>query len=331
MIFKCKNCGGNSVFSPERQKMFCPHCDGEDSDELKTGGDSLHVCLNCGGEIAVNDYISASKCPYCDHYLIFDERVEGEYEPRLVIPFKIGKDSVKKLMRGKFKSAVFAPSDFLSEVKLKTIEGMYVPFFLYDYDANWDYEGEGTKIHKWTAGNTEYTEISYYRLIRNMDIDFNRIPVDASIAMDDSVMDLMEPYTYEALENFRTKYMSGFFAERYNEPSQELEYRAKEKAKKDSEVLLQATLGGYNTCRSIRKNFTLNQTQSDYTLFPVWIYSYHYKGQEYRFHINGQTGKIVGKVPVAKGKVVGYGITLWVILTVMMVMIEYIVRVIILR
>lgn len=329
MIFKCKNCGGNTVFSPERQKMFCPYCEGEGSEELKKGGDSLHTCLNCGGEIAVNDYLSASKCPYCDHYLIFDERVEGEYEPHLMIPFKLGKEGVKKLLRQKFKSAVFAPSDFLSEVRLKTIEGMYVPFFLYDYAANWDYEGEGTKIRKWISGNTEYTEISYYQLIRNMDIDFNRIPVDASIAMEDSVMDLMEPYDYEAMETFQAKYMSGFFGERYNETMEELGYRAKQKAKRDSEALLQATLGGYNTSRAIRKEFTIDPKESDYTLFPVWIYSYYYKGEEYRFHVNGQTGKIVGKVPVSKGKVIGYGVTLYVILTIMMVMLEYIVRVII--
>lgn len=327
MIFKCKNCGGNTVFLPERQKMFCPYCEGEDSDECKTGGDSLHVCLNCGGEIAVNDYMSASKCPYCDNYLIFDERVEGEYEPHLMIPFKIGKEKVKQLLREKFKKAVFAPSDFLAEVKLKTIEGMYVPFFLYDYAANWDYEGEGTKIRKWISGNTEYTEISYYQLIRNMDIDFQRIPVDASIAMEDSVMDLMEPYTYDALEAFRAKYMSGFFGERYNETTEELEYRAKQKAKTDAEVLLQATLGGYNTSRTIRKNLSLDRTKANYTLFPVWIYSYYYKGEDYRFHINGQTGKIVGKVPVSKGKVIGYGITLWSILTAMMCLLQYIIRV----
>ena len=43
MIFKCKNCGGNVVYSPERKKMFCPFCESEDSEErqdsvIDTGG-----------------------------------------------------------------------------------------------------------------------------------------------------------------------------------------------------------------------------------------------------------------------------------------------------
>ena len=37
MIFKCKNCGGNVVYSPERKKMFCPFCESEDSEERQDG------------------------------------------------------------------------------------------------------------------------------------------------------------------------------------------------------------------------------------------------------------------------------------------------------
>ena len=37
MIFRCKNCGGNVVYSPERKKMFCPFCESEDSEEREDG------------------------------------------------------------------------------------------------------------------------------------------------------------------------------------------------------------------------------------------------------------------------------------------------------
>ena len=48
MIFKCKNCGGNVVYSPERKKMFCPFCESEDSEErqdgvIETSGDENSV------------------------------------------------------------------------------------------------------------------------------------------------------------------------------------------------------------------------------------------------------------------------------------------------
>jgi len=52
-----------------------------------------------------------------------------------MIPLLLGKDKVKELMRKKFKSCVFAPDDFCSDVKLDTMTSMYVPFWMYDYRA----------------------------------------------------------------------------------------------------------------------------------------------------------------------------------------------------
>lgn len=78
------------------------------------------------------------------------------------------------------------------------------------------FHGEGTKVRSWTTGNTQYTETSYYDIVRDMDIDFVKIPVDASVGMPDDVMDLMEPFDYKELQEFKPEYLSGFHSERYN-------------------------------------------------------------------------------------------------------------------
>lgn len=313
MIFKCKNCSGNAVYSPEHYKMYCPYCGSLESDEKKTTGESLTTCINCGGEITVNDFTAASQCPYCDSYIVFDERVTGEYTPHLILPFKIGKEATKKLLREKFKSCVFAPDDFLSEAKLNSMQGMYVPFWMYDYHAKCHYDGEGTKVRRWRSGDREFTETSVYHIVRDMEVDFEKLPVDASDAMPDSIMDLMEPYNYTALEAFKAEYMSGFFAERYNKEAALVESRAKSKAQNDATLLLRQSINGYNLGVSVERDshVTLNNEQTNYALLPVWIYNYKYKGQDYRFHVNGQTGKVIGKVPVSKKKVWGYGATVF--------------------
>lgn len=41
-----------------------------------------------------------------------------------------------------------------------------------------------------------------------------------------------------------------------------------------------------------------------YTLLPVWIITYKYKGKIYPFAINGQTGKLYGSLPAATDKLV---------------------------
>ena len=324
MVFKCKNCGGNTIYSPEKKKMYCPFCESIDSEEQNDSAGDIQICPNCGGEVLVEEYTSATQCKYCDNYLIFNERVEGEFAPNLIIPFQYSKEMVKKLLRDKFKKSIFAPTDFLSEVKLNTMQGDYVPFWLYDYNTQCEYSGEGSRTRVWRVGDMEYTETSIYDIYRNMDIQFDRIPVDASIKMQDDVMDLLEPYEYNQLESFKPSYMSGFEGERYNVNSETVEPRARRKMEEDAHQILSRTISGYTTTNQRHKNITTSDENVNYGLLPVWTYMYTYKDKTYPFYINGQTAKIIGKTPVSSAKVFSYGFTLWGILTAMLCMIAYI-------
>lgn len=354
MIFRCKNCGGNVVYSPERKKMFCPFCESEDSEEREDGvivtseeenrqpasgvdaqtqeggttgataqpksavGNAQQkvtkVCPNCGGEIPMTAATSATQCPYCDNYLIVDDQISGVYTPHMLIPFKMGKEGCKQLIRSKFEKCVFAPTDFLSEVRLNGIHGDYVPFWFYDYNTNCTFHGEGTKVRSWTTGNTQYTETSYYDIVRDMDIDFDKIPVDASVGMPDDVMDLMEPFDYKEMREFKPEYLSGFYSERYNMTSDLIESRAKSKMQEDAKKMLNDSYSGYASVRKIAENVSVTDSSVNYGLLPVWKYDYTYKGKEYPFYVNGQTGKLVGIAPISKAKVWAYAGTLGVTL-----------------
>lgn len=212
MIYRCKNCGGNVIYHPDKKKMYCPHCGGENSEE-EIVSSVMTECANCGAPLEISDFTSACKCAYCGSYVILDEKVEGELKPHVILPFQISKEKAVELLRKEFQSRIFTPGTFLSEATLEGMEGVYVPFFLYDYLATYEYAGTGTKVRSWRRGNTEYVETSHYRVERDMDIDFEGIPVDASINMDDRIMDLMEPFDSKALKTFQKKYMSGFEGE----------------------------------------------------------------------------------------------------------------------
>lgn len=312
MIFKCKNCGGNVVYHPEKHSMFCPFCDSENSEERTDENlGELTICPNCGGEVKVQEHTSATQCPSCDCYLIFNERVEGAFAPKTIIPFQLSKETCKRSIKDKFKKYLFAPTDFLAEARLNEIQGVYVPYWFYDYDTHWDFQAEGTKIRSWTSGNTQYTETSYYDIVRDMDIRFQKIPVDASVQMPDDVMDLMEPFNYGQLEDFSPEYISGFYAEKYNMPSNAVEERARKKMTDDADRLLMDSYSGYSSVKVQRRNLQLRDSRSDYGLLPVWKYIYTYQGKEYPFYMNGQTGKIVGNPPISKKKLWAYTGTIW--------------------
>lgn len=324
MIYKCVNCGANAIFSPEHGTMFCESCDSINSEKKMPGG-GMVSCVNCGAEIEPKQYQSAYKCEYCDTYMIFDERVEGEYEPHLIMPFKISKKQAIENIKKEFGKKLFLPSGFLKEASLKTMEGIYVPFFMYDFFCQYDYEGTGKKVRVWRVGNTEYTETSTYKIERSMDIDFTKIPVDASILMDDETMDLLEPYDYAALEKFQTKYMSGFFGEMKNMEPESVESRARIKAKRDAKELMNQTISGYSAIVPQREDVNLNNTKTEYALLPVWAYTYRYKGKDYHFKLNGQTGKMIGKIPISIEKALGYSSTLFIGLSAAVMLLAYLI------
>ena len=321
MIFKCKNCGGNTIYSPEKKALICPYCDSVEAYERKDGNSSggVGVCPECGGTIPVEDFDSAVKCPYCDNSVIINERVEGAFLPKYIVPFELGRDGCKKIIRDRFTKYTFAPADFLSEVRLDSMEGVYVPFWFYDYNTKAIFEGEGTKSRSWTSGNYRYTETHYYAVVREMDIPFEKLPADASIKMPDDIMDLMEPYDYSKLADFKPEFLSGFHAEYYNMPAEEIEYRAQKKMENDAVTLLRGSISGYGSVRTNSQSIRVLSRNTDYGLMPVWRYVYQYKNKDYPFYVNGETGKIVGTAPFSKTKLVVYSSTIWLLLTAIMV------------
>lgn len=311
------------MYSPEKHGMYCPFCESEESDERAPGlTGSLTVCPNCGGEVPVEEHTSATRCPYCDSYLIFDERVEGKYEPRMMIPFQIGKETCKQSLKDKFRKCRFAPVDFLSEARLNSMQGCYVPYWFYDYDTVCSFQGEGTRVKVWVSGDREYTETSTYAVNRSMDIRFEKIPVDASLAMPDDVMELIAPFRYDQMTTFQPRLMSGFYGEKYNMPWEEVEMRARSLMKADAEKLLRESYAGYNSVRTLSQDVHVRDSRISYGLLPVWKYIYRYKDQEYPFYVNGQTGKIVGTAPFSKGRFMAYVGTLWACCTAVLALLQ---------
>ena len=119
-------------------------------------------------------------------------------------------------------------------------------------------------------------------------------------------MDLMEPYEYADMIKHDNKFLSGFEAETYNMTPDKVESRAREKADKANHGWIHEYTTGYSTLTQERFMSNNRQTGTRFALMPVWIYEYRFQNQNYKFYVNGQTGKCVGTPPRSIGKAIGF-------------------------
>ena len=81
-----------------------------------------------------------------------------------------------------------------------------------------------------------------------------------------------------------------------------------EMIKKSTEDAFRSTVDGYTSVIPETTNVQLQNGKAKYALYPVWILNTTWNGQKYTFAMNGQTGKLVGDLPMDKG---AYNKYLW--------------------
>lgn len=324
--YKCPSCGGAIEFDSELQKMKCPYCDTEfDVETLKAydedntpmpeddmtwesaagaewtedeaSGMRMYVCQSCGGEVVGDEHMAATKCPYCDNPVVVVGNLTGQLKPDFVIPFKLDREAAKAGLRKHLSGKRLLPKEFKAENHIDDVRGVYVPFWLFDTDADARLRWRGTRVRSWSDSNYYYTETRHYSILREGNIAFDRIPVDGSTKMADDLMESLEPFRFSDAVDFQTAYLAGYLADKYDVSAEDSVSRANDRVRESTRDAFAATVHGYATLTPQESSIQLHNGKSSYALYPVWLLNTTYKGEKYTFAMNGQTGKFVGNLP----------------------------------
>lgn len=326
--YKCPNCGGIIEFDSGTQMMKCPYCDTtfdpaalqqmdaalntQKPDEMdwqmpqntfnqqELDAMNVYSCHSCGGEIIADATTGATHCPFCGNPVVLTGAFSGALKPDAVIPFKISKEQAKQALKDFTKDKKLVPKFFSSESHLDEIKGVYVPYWLFstDVDAHINYRATRTRV--WRAGDRQYTETSHFLLERQGGLSFDDIPVDGSTKVDDTMMESLEPYDLSELRPFQTAFLSGYYADKYNVDAETCQERANERIRQSTADVFQQTVGGYIAPVAESSSIRLLNNTCRYALFPVWLLNTSFEGKLYPFAMNGQTGKLVGDLPMDK-------------------------------
>ncbi len=331
--YQCPACTGPLHFSSDSGKLACEYCgelfeveamellyaDKEQATEKVASNTEwdltmdeigeeeganmrTYTCPSCGAELICDDTTAATSCPYCNNPTIVQGHFTGMLRPDFVIPFKLDKETAKATLKNYYKGKKFLPKSFSEGNKIEELKGIYVPFWLFDglSDADIRYRASTKSFH--IEGDYEVTVTEHYRVVRQGNIAFEKVPVVGSTKMPDAHMDAIEPYDYLELVPFSSAYLPGYLADKYDMEADTCIERANERIRTSTEDVFDATVTGYTTYNSESSTIDIQPGEVKYVLLPVWILNTKWKGKDFLFAMNGQTGKLIGDLPVDKGK-----------------------------
>ena len=329
--YKCPCCGGAIAFDSDLQRMKCPYCDTEFEMETLAQYDAVlnsepkedltwntdagsewssdeesglrsYICNSCGGEIVGDANLAATACPFCGNPVVITGNFSGTLKPDYVIPFKLDKNAAKEKLTNHFKGKRLLPKVFKDQNHIDEIKGMYVPFWLFNADADADIRYRATRIRTWSDGSYRYTENNFYSVSRSGTLEFVNIPFDGSKRIDNDLMESIEPFDMSQAVDFQTAYLAGYFADKYDVDAEESIPRINERVKTSTEQTFASTISGYSSVVPESSSIRLSNGKAKYALYPVWFLNTSWNGNTYTFAMNGQTGKFVGDLPVDKAE-----------------------------
>ena len=333
IAYTCPCCGAPLNFSGASGKLECASCGNtyeteaieamnpasendfvqfdlpkETFGEENAAGMQAYICKRCGAELMTEDTTTATECPYCGSPTILPDRIEGGVKPEKVIPFTISKEQAQKQFEDYFKGKRLLPNIFKnSRNRIADMRRLYVPYWLFDCeaDANIVYDAEKEHVHR--EGDWEITRTEHYIVRRKGSMAFENIPVDASQKLDNKITESLEPYDLSAAVDFSPSVLAGALADHADVNAAECEGRAVERVENSITQAVRSTVNGYTRVIERSKNIRTEGGKVTPVLLPVWLITTEKGDEVYIFAINGQTGRLTCDVPADKKKAFAWG------------------------
>lgn len=323
--YNCPSCAAPLTFNPERQRFCCDYCLSEFSPEKiqqlyakreEGGADArqefkeeqhegyVFHCDSCGAEVVTTSSTAATTCFYCHNPVVMKGRLSGDFRPDRIIPFRLSKEQAVSVFMENTKKKKFLPKDFLSNNHIEKMTGVYFPYWYIDTQQDSHMVATGKKYRHWTSGNRRYTETSYFNLYRSGDVYVRNVFERALSSTDREMLQCVHPFDLSQAQKFSMSYLSGFQAEKRDIEKRNIQQMVDSRVDEYCKQVLKGTCKGYSDVQIKSYNDRTDIESWSYTLLPVWIMTYKYKGKIYPYAINGQTGKIYGSLPAATGRLV---------------------------
>lgn len=327
---KCPSCGGVMDFDPATGGLSCPYCghteaivkkpqqpetaaeldfsQAESMGNYDWGAEKKTVICNACGAESVYDALEISAvCPFCGSNQVMEAAGQKSMAPGGVVPFQITDEKASQLFKSWIRKKWFCPKLAKESAKAKNFKGVYLPYWTFDVRTASDYTAEYGKDRRIRKGEETKIVTDWYGTRGTYRESFDDELVCAATNHNRSMLIDIEPYDTAANKSYKPEYVAGFAAERYSVGIKDAWNMAKESIRRKLSGSIEKKIKQEEHADRVR-NINIATKYRDitykYLLLPVWLSSYKYKDKVYQFMVNGQTGKVSGKIPISIPKVI---------------------------
>jgi predicted Zn-ribbon and HTH transcriptional regulator len=327
---KCPMCGGVMDFDPALGKLHCPYCDYVEDivseEEEETAAEELDFlsaentsncdwgvetktvyCKSCGGEMVYDALEIAGECPYCGSNQVMEAKGENTLAPGGVCVFKLDAKQAAEKFKNWIKKRWFCPKEAKETAKPKDFKGVYLPYWTFDTQTTTKFTAEyGINRQKRNSKGETVTVTDWYNCSGTHREFVDDQTVCGTTRHEQGLLNGILPYDTADNKAYKPEYVAGFASERYSIGLKDAWDKAKSlisgRLKRNITEKIKNTYHA-DSVRSLKMSTGFGNIKYKYLLLPVWMACFKYKDKIYKFMVNGQTGKVSGKIPVSPVKV----------------------------
>ena len=313
VVERCKIC--EALIDSE--DLFCSNCGAEaptseGHHEPQTTLKFCFKCQGCGASMSYDAAVQNLRCPFCGSEKVDQQADQKSLAARWVVPFQTDQPQVQQILQRWLGTGFWRPNDLVRQAQVTDIRPVYVPYWAFSAktwtywtadssDVPWGARGDWRPVTGEHRGSYEGVLIGASSVLTPSETG-GLCPFNLTLAVKDQEVDL-DQWIVEQVKVQR----------KFARPQARL---AVEELERNS---CKKYVPG--RCRNMKVNVRLSAVEGHPVLLPIWILAYRYKGQLYRFLINGQTGRHFGTAPVSWWKVflVGLSVLAFAILAMLVV------------
>lgn len=330
----CPECNGNMEWNASKQALVCPYCGtvsewqnaqaepGSHIVELDLekalrdpainsknwGGERKEVkCQNCHAVSVFVDNRVAQRCDFCGSPAIVPYEDQGDsITPQSILPFKISDGQIRDLIKKWYRTRWFAPNRLKSAALTDTLNGIYLPYWTFDAQANAHWTAEAgyyyyeTETYRDSKGETQTREVRHTRwepASGRLQHFFDDELVPGSSGVHQQLLREVEPFpTKTDLKPYSPEYVRGWTVERYQVDLPTAAAQSRKQMDSKIHDMCAREIPG-DTYRDLEVSTLYQRRTFKHILAPVWLVSYTYGSKTFQIVANGYTGQIAGERP----------------------------------